>query len=124
MSEPPDRTSARATPCPRRISPDPRARMSAITVVVRLRQISPPMHVGSAVAEPLQVMQPHGASGNREITRTWMGPAVAAAAARLASDTCVGSARPPSRIQPVPPTLDPPARNRCRAVTLIRGGLG
>jgi hypothetical protein len=98
---------ARAAPCPRRIPLDPRARMSAIVVVVRPRRISPPKHVGSAIAQPLQPPQPHGAPRKRKIGRLWMRLAATAGscmvatpaipAARSTSDAYPGSASPQGR---------------------------
>jgi hypothetical protein len=103
--------------------------MSAIVVVVRPRRISPPTRFGSAVAQPLQSPQPHGAPGNREIGRARMGPAATAGLCMVATPATAATrwirqpARPPSRVRPAPLALDLPARNRCRAETLIRGGL-
>jgi hypothetical protein len=103
---------------------------------VRHRRRGPPTHVGSVVAQPLQSPQPHGIPGNREIGRARMGPAAAAGSYMVATPAVAPRARPAM------PALDPPARkaivtrsgsatragstarNRCRAETLIRGGLG
>jgi hypothetical protein len=100
----PAHASARVVPRPCWIPPDPRARMSAIAVVVRSRRISPPTRVGSIVALPLQLAQPHGALGNNEVGRAQTGQATVAGsctvttlvttAARSASDTRAGSASP------------------------------
>jgi hypothetical protein len=86
--------------------------MLKIVVVVRPRRISPSTRVGSTVAQLLQPPQPHGALKNREIGRVRSPSRMGLAAAAIATPR--GSRR----------ALDPPARNRCRAETLIRDGLG
>jgi hypothetical protein len=92
--------------------------MSAIAVVVHPRRISPPTRVGSAVAQPLQPPQPHGAPGNRKVGRARMGPAAAAGSCMVATlAVAVARSASTARAGFIRPQL-------CRAETLIRGGLG
>jgi hypothetical protein len=137
--EPPDRASARAAPRPRRLA-WPHVAQSHAPVCVESRQTralacqpSPLWATRVGLAHPRALVlssrnrcNPMAPSENREIGRVRTGPAAAAC-------SCTASpqgprwirqpARPPLRARPAPPELDPPARNRCHAKTLIRGGL-
>jgi hypothetical protein len=115
----------RAAPRSRWIPPDTRARMSAITVVVRRRRISPPTHVGSTVAQPLSPYGARGTARSGARGRDRQRQQVSARSPRRRQPPRAGSASPQGRRRALgqPPTLDLPARNRCRAETLICGGL-
>jgi hypothetical protein len=70
---------------------------------------------------------PMAPAGNRKIGRVRAGLAAAACSCTASPQSrrwIRQPARPPSHARPASPALDPPARNRCRAETLIRDGLG